>query len=99
LPPESPTLAPGIVHSNFSVQGDARHSFLAWQERMSPVYDIQPPSKQGEDTFDAALSRYTIDNLSFFDIAPRELHGYAPLLQREPTRRERHASWPGGGFR
>ncbi|MFM0729688.1 hypothetical protein PQQ52_04220 [Paraburkholderia sediminicola] len=36
LPPEAPTLAPGIVHSNFSVQGDARQSFLAWQERMSP---------------------------------------------------------------
>jgi AraC-like DNA-binding protein len=67
LPPEPPTFAPGIVHSNFSVQGDARQSFLAWQERMSPVYDIQPSSKQAEDTFDASLSRYTIDNLSFFD--------------------------------
>jgi AraC-like DNA-binding protein len=60
-------LAPGIVHSSFSVQGDARHSFLAWQERMSPVFDILPPSKQGEDRFDASLSRYTIDNLSLFD--------------------------------
>jgi signal transduction histidine kinase len=67
LPPEPPMLAPGIVHSNFSVQGDARRSFLAWQERMSPVYDIRPSSKQAEDTFDASLSRYTIDNLSFFD--------------------------------
>ena len=67
LPPELPTLAPGIVHSNFSVQGDARQSFLAWQERMSPVYDIRPSSKQAEDTFDASLSRYTIDNLSLFD--------------------------------
>lgn len=67
LPPEPPTLAPGIVHSNFSVQGDARQSFLAWQERMSPVYDIQPSSKQPEDAFDASLSRYTIDNLSLFD--------------------------------
>ena len=67
LPPELPTLAPGIVHSNFSVQGDARQSFLAWQERMSPVYDIRPSSKQAEDTFDASLSRYTIDNLSVFD--------------------------------
>ncbi|MBN3785392.1 helix-turn-helix domain-containing protein [Burkholderia sp. Ac-20353] len=60
-------LAPGIAHSNFSVQGDARRSFLAWQERMSPVYDIQPSSKHAEDTFDASLSRYTIDNLSLFD--------------------------------
>ena len=68
LPPEAPTLAPGIVHSSFSVQGDARHSFVAWQERMSPVYDIQPSSKHGEETFDAGLSRYSIDNLSFFDI-------------------------------
>ncbi|MFM0640196.1 helix-turn-helix domain-containing protein [Paraburkholderia metrosideri] len=67
LPPQLPTLAPGIGHSNFSVQGDARQSFLAWQERMSPVYDIQPPSKRAEDTFDASLSRYTIDNLSLFD--------------------------------
>ncbi|MFP3564922.1 helix-turn-helix domain-containing protein [Paraburkholderia sp. SIMBA_030] len=67
LPPEPPTLAPGIVHSNFSVQGNARQSFLAWQERMSPVYDIRPSSKQAEDTFDASLSRYTIDNLSLFD--------------------------------
>lgn len=67
LPPEPPTLAHGIVHSNFSVQGDARQSFLAWQERMSPVYDIQPSSKRPEDTFDASLSRYTIDNLSLFD--------------------------------
>ncbi len=67
MPPGPPTLAPGIVHSNFSVQGDARRSFLAWQERMSPVYDIRPPSKQAEDTFDASLSRYTIDNLSLFD--------------------------------
>jgi AraC-like DNA-binding protein len=67
LPPEPPMLAPGIVHSNFSVQGDARQSFLAWQERMSPVYDIRPSSKQAEDTFDASLSRYTIDNLSLFD--------------------------------
>ena len=67
LPPEPSTLAPGIVHSNFSVQGDARQSFLAWQERMSSVYDIQPSSKQAEDTFDSSLSRYTIDNLSLFD--------------------------------
>lgn len=67
LPPEPPTLAPGIAHSHFSVQGDARRSFLAWQERMSPVYDIWPSSKQAEDTFDASLSRYTIDNLSIFD--------------------------------
>ena len=68
LPPEPPQLAPGIVHSTFSVQGDARHSFLAWQERMSPVYDIQPASsKHGDERFDAALSRYTIGNLSFFD--------------------------------
>ncbi|WP_254073776.1 hypothetical protein [Burkholderia sp. S171] len=67
LLPERPTLAPGIVHSNFSVRGDARQSFLAWQERMSPVYDIRPPSKQPDDTFDASLSRYTIDNLSLFD--------------------------------
>lgn len=67
LPPEPPTLAPGIVHSSFSVQGDARQSFRAWQERMSPVYDIRPPSKRAEDTFAASLSRYTIDNLSFFD--------------------------------
>lgn len=67
LTPEPPPLDPGIVHSNFSVQGDARRSFLAWQERMSPVYDIRPSSKQAEDTFDASLSRYTIDNLSLFD--------------------------------
>jgi AraC-like DNA-binding protein len=67
LPPEPPMLAPGIVHSNFSVQGDARQNFLAWQERMNPVYDIRPSSRQAEDTFDASLSRYTIDNLSFFD--------------------------------
>ncbi len=57
LPPEPPKLAPGIVHSNFSVQGDARHSFLAWQERMNPVYDIQAASKHGDETFErGALS-------------------------------------------
>jgi AraC-like DNA-binding protein len=67
VPPPSPILAPGIVHSNFRVQGDARQSFLAWQERMSPVFDLRPASKQGEQRFDAALSRYSIDNLSFFE--------------------------------
>ncbi|MBV8260546.1 MAG: AraC family transcriptional regulator, partial [Paraburkholderia sp.] len=67
LPPEPPMLAPGIVHSSFSVQGDARQSFPAWQERTSPVYDIRPASKQADDTFNASLSRYTIDNLSLFD--------------------------------
>ena len=67
LPPEPPKLAPGIVHSHFSVQGDARQSFLAWQERMSPVYDIQPFSKHAENVFEASVSRYTIDNLSIFD--------------------------------
>lgn len=67
LPPEPPAPAPGIVRSSFSVQGDARRSFLAWQERMSPVYDIQPPSKRPEETFKASLSRYTIDDLSLFD--------------------------------
>jgi len=67
LPPGPSTLAPGIVHSDFSVQGDARQSFLAWQERMSPVYDIRPSSKRLEETFDASMSRYTIDNLSLFD--------------------------------
>ncbi|TGN93121.1 helix-turn-helix domain-containing protein [Burkholderia sp. USMB20] len=67
LPPERPVLAPGIVHSSFSVHGDARRSLLAWQERMSPVYDILPSSKQAEDTFDASMSRYTIENLSIFD--------------------------------
>lgn len=68
LPPEQPLLAPGIVHSNFSVHGDARVSFLAWQERMGLVYDIRPPSAQGKETFDASFSRYSIDNLTFFDI-------------------------------
>ncbi len=68
LPPERPALAPGIVHSNFSVQGDARFSFLAWQERMSPVYDIRPASMDGEQTFDASLFRYSIDDLTFFDM-------------------------------
>jgi hypothetical protein len=63
LPPKPPTLAPGIVHSNLSVHGDARQSFLVWQERMSPVYDIRPSSKQAEDTFEASMSRYTIDNV------------------------------------
>ena len=67
LPPEPPMLAAGIAHSNFSVQGDARQSFPVWQERMSPVYDIRPSSKQVDGTFDASLSRYTIDNLTLFD--------------------------------
>ncbi|MGT2493519.1 hypothetical protein ACU4GD_31105 [Cupriavidus basilensis] len=71
LPPEPPTLAPGIVHSSFSVRGDARHSFRAWQERMDPVYDIRLSSEASRGcTFDASLSRYTIDNLSFFDFTP-----------------------------
>ncbi|EHP40041.1 AraC family transcriptional regulator [Cupriavidus basilensis OR16] len=61
-------LAPGIVHSSFSVRGDASHSLLAWQERMSPVYDIRPAQAHGEETFDASMSRYSIDDLSFFDI-------------------------------
>jgi AraC-like DNA-binding protein len=67
LPPAPPALAPGILSSNFSVQGDARRSFTAWQERMSPVYDIQPPSKKGEERFDASMSRYTVNNLTLFD--------------------------------
>jgi AraC-like DNA-binding protein len=67
LPPEPPRLAPGILHSHYSVQGDARHSFTAWQERMNPVYDIQPASKKGEERFDASMSRYTVDNLTLFD--------------------------------
>ncbi len=68
LPPERPILAPGITCSNFSVQGDASLSFLAWQERMDPVYDLRPPSAEGEGTFAASLCRYSIGNLSFFDI-------------------------------
>lgn len=68
LPPERPVLAPGIISSNFSVQGDASQSFLAWQERMDPVYDLRPPSAKGEETFAASLCRYSIGNLSFFDI-------------------------------
>jgi hypothetical protein len=67
LPPQPPMLAPGILHSNFSVRGDARQSFTAWQERMSPVYDIQPASKQGEERFDASLTRYSVDDVSLFD--------------------------------
>lgn len=68
FPPPQPMLAPGIVHSNFSVQGDARLSLLAWQERMDPVYDIRPPSAQGEETFAASFRRYSIDDLTFFDM-------------------------------
>lgn len=70
LPPQPPMVAPGIVHSAFSVQGDARQSLSAWQERMSPVYDIRPASARGEEgeAFDASLSRYSIDDLTFFDI-------------------------------
>jgi len=67
LPPEPPTLAPGILHSAFGVQGDARQSFPAWQERMSTVCDVQPASKQADDTFSASVSRYVIDNLSLLD--------------------------------
>jgi AraC-like DNA-binding protein len=67
LPPQPPMLAPTILHSNFSVRGDARQSFTAWQERMSPVYDIQPASKQGEERFDASLTRYSVDDVSLFD--------------------------------
>ncbi|RQO46298.1 AraC family transcriptional regulator [Variovorax sp. KBW07] len=61
-------LAPGIVHTSFSVQGDARQSLSAWQERMSPVYDIRPTSAHGEESFDASLSRFSIGDLTFFDI-------------------------------
>ncbi len=68
LPPEQPVLAPGIAYSQFSVEGDARHSFLAWQERMDPVYDVRPPSAKGEASFDASVRRYAIGHLSFFDI-------------------------------
>lgn len=69
LPPESPVLAPGIVHSSFSVQGDARHSLLAWQERMSTVYDVQPVSARNEAAvFDASFARYSIDDVTFFDM-------------------------------
>ena len=67
LPSGPPVLAPGIVHSTFHVQGDARQSFLTWQERMSAVYDIRPPSKHVDGPFDASMSRYTIDNLTLFD--------------------------------
>ncbi|MFM9925999.1 helix-turn-helix transcriptional regulator [Variovorax sp. H27-G14] len=69
LPPEPPTLAPGIVHSSFSVQGDARHSLLAWQERMSPVYDVRPVSaRHQEAAFGASFARYSIDDVTFFDM-------------------------------
>ncbi len=68
LPLGQPSLASGIVHSNFSVQGDSRLSFLAWQERMTPVYDIRPPSARRAETFEASVNRYSIDNLTFFDI-------------------------------
>ncbi len=34
-----------------------------------------------------------------YDIAPQELHGYAPLLRREQARPGRQASWPAGSFR
>lgn len=68
LQPVPPVLAPGIVHTSFSVQGDARQSLSAWQERMSPVYDIRPASAHGEESFDASLSRFSIGDLTFFDI-------------------------------
>lgn len=68
LQPHPPALAPGIVHSSFSVQGDDGQSLLAWQERMSPVYDIRPASTRGDHAFDASLSRYSMGELSFFDI-------------------------------
>lgn len=42
LPPEPPILAPGIVHTNFSVQGDARQSFLAWPASDSCDLRIRP---------------------------------------------------------
>ncbi|WP_248746746.1 helix-turn-helix domain-containing protein [Pseudomonas sp. MWU12-2037] len=68
LPPERPLLAPGIICSHFSVHGDASLSFLAWQERMDPVYDLRPSSAKDEEGFAASLRRYSIGNLSFFDI-------------------------------
>ncbi|MQQ99536.1 AraC family transcriptional regulator [Glaciimonas soli] len=68
LPLGQSSFASGIVHSNFSVQGDSRLSFLAWQERMDPVYHIRPPATHGTETFDASFYRYSIDNLTFFNI-------------------------------
>lgn len=69
LPPQPPVLAPGIVHSSFGVQGDARHSLPAWQERMSTVYDVQPvPALEDGAVFDASFARYTVDDLTFFDM-------------------------------
>lgn len=69
LPPQPPTLAPGIAHSSFSVQGDARHSLPAWQERMSTVYDVRPVSLRGEPgAFDASFARYSVDDVTFFDM-------------------------------
>jgi AraC-like DNA-binding protein len=69
LPPAPAALAPGIVHSSFSVQGDARGSLPAWQERMSVVYDVRPVSLRGEQgAFDASFARYSVDDITFFDM-------------------------------
>jgi AraC-like DNA-binding protein len=69
LPLQPPTLAAGIVHSSFSVQGDVRRSLPAWQERMSTVYDVCPvPALEEGARFDASFARYTVDDVTFFDM-------------------------------
>lgn len=58
----------GVVHSHFSVKGDAGQSFRNWQERMGPVYDVQPPSARAMDTFHASVTRHSIEQLSLLEI-------------------------------
>lgn len=58
----------GVVHSHFSVKGNADSSFRDWQERMGPVYDVRPPSADAMETFHASVTRHSVEQLSLLEI-------------------------------
>jgi AraC-like DNA-binding protein len=63
-----PALAPGIVHSHFSVQGEApQRQLLAWRERVGHIIDVPPSLAELEQPFNASIERYALGELVFTD--------------------------------
>jgi AraC-like DNA-binding protein len=61
-------LKPGIVHSYFSVQGEApQRRLLAWRDRVGHLVDVLPSRSDLERPFQASIDRYQIDELVFTD--------------------------------
>ena len=77
-----PTLASGIVHSHFNVQGEAlQRQLLAWRDRVGHIMDVLPSLSQLENPFSASIDRYAVGELVFTDCRSDAL-----LLERSVAR-------------